>query len=65
MWSAFMVNKPEVIGVVWDYMINQEELFIQFLLDPSCLPLVISSQRTNPDIPELGASLPTLLELTF
>ena len=50
MWAAFMVNKPEVLGVIWQYTIQQEELFIQFLLDPTCLPLVISSKKNHPDI---------------
>ena len=50
MWSSFMVCKPALLVVVKEYTIVKEELFMQFLLDPSCLPLVLASSKTDPDI---------------
>ena len=43
LWSNFMVSKPQIFDIVKHYTITKEDQFIQFLLDPSCLPLVISS----------------------
>ena len=50
MWSNFMVSKPTLLDVVKEYTITKESSFLQFLLDPSCLPLVLSSSKSDPDI---------------
>ena len=49
LWSSFLVNKPELFPVIKQYTLVEDHLLPQFLLDPSCLPLVISSNRTFPD----------------
>ena len=49
LWGAFMVSRPTLLPVVRNYTIHQSNLFLQFLLDPSCLPLVISTTRSDPD----------------
>ena len=49
MWSAFMVSRPALLPIVHKYTIELPELFPQFLLDPSCLPLVISTNLLYPD----------------
>ena len=50
LWTAFLVPRPNLLPVIKEYTISNENLFIQFLLDPSCLPMVISSTRTNQNI---------------
>ena len=50
MWSNFMVSNPNLLSVVKEYTITKDELFMQFLLDPSCLPLVISTSKNDPNI---------------
>ena len=50
LWSSFMVSKPTLFVVVRQYSTIQPHLFIQFLLDPTCLPLVISSVKEDPDM---------------
>ena len=47
-WSAFLVSKPALFPVVQHYTMKEEHLFPQFLLDPSCLPLVISTNQAHP-----------------
>ena len=49
MWGDFMVSRPSLLAVVSQYTIIQVDLFMQFLLDPSCLPLVLTLNRTHPD----------------
>jgi hypothetical protein len=49
LWGAFMVSRPALLPIIKHYTIDQEHLLLQFLLDPSCLPLVISSNRSHPD----------------
>ena len=50
MWSNFMVSKPTLLPIVRHYTITEERLFMQFLLDPSCLPLVILNSKADPDL---------------
>ena len=50
MWSNFMVSNPNLLSIVKEYTITKDELFMQFLLDPSCLPLVISTSKNDPNI---------------
>ena len=47
--SAFLVPRPQLFPVIFHYTIKKRDLLLQFLLDPSCLPLVISTNRTYPD----------------
>ena len=49
LWSAYMVSRPSLLPVIKQYSITEPNLFPQLLLDPSCLPLVISTSRNNPD----------------
>ena len=47
--SSFLVSRPELFPVIYNYTIEETDLLLQFLLDPSCLPLVISTNRVYPD----------------
>ena len=47
--SAFLVPRQELFPVIYHYTIEDEKNLLQFLLDPSCLPLVISTNREYPD----------------
>ena len=49
LWSSFLVNKPSLFPVIRKYTIEEPNLFPQFLLDPSCLPFVISTNDSEPD----------------
>ena len=49
-WSAFLVPRPWLLPTVAHYTLNGDHLNLQFLLDPSVLPLVISSSRETPDV---------------
>ena len=65
LWSAFLVSRPFLLPVIKKYTIEEEHRLPQFLLDPSCLSLVISTEQTHPGTlkyctsQELGASPPT------
>ena len=50
MWSDFMVSRPLLLPIIRKYTCETDKLFLQFLLDPSCLPLVISAAKSDPDI---------------
>ena len=43
LWSAFLVSRPTLLPIV-----DEPQLMPQFLLDPSCLPLVISTNKYHP-----------------
>ena len=47
--SAFLVSRQELFPVIFHYTIKEEGLLSQFLLDPTCLPLVISTNKTYPE----------------
>ena len=47
--SYFLVPRPELFPVIYRYTIEEDNHFLQFLLDPSCLPLVISTNRIHAD----------------
>ena len=49
LWSSFMVSRPLLLPIIQHYTIDQDNMMLQFLLDPSCLPLVISTNRSAPD----------------
>ena len=45
-----MVSKPTILPIIRHYTITEERLFMSFLLDPSCLPLVILNSNMDPEI---------------
>ena len=47
--SAFLVSRQELFPIIYHYTIENEGFLLQFLLDPSCLPLVISTNQNYPD----------------
>ena len=49
-WSAFMVSRPWLLPIVSHHTLGEDNLHMQFLIDASVLPLVISSSRTSPEI---------------
>ena len=49
LFSAFLVSRPELLPIVRSYTVEQDHLLVQFILDPSCLPLAISNKRIFPD----------------
>ena len=48
LWGAFMVSRPSLFPVIKNYTITEDKFLLQFLLDPSCLPLVITTNLTVP-----------------
>ena len=48
LWSAFMVSRPILLPIIHKYTIAEPTLHTQLLLDPSCLPLVISTEKAHP-----------------
>ena len=46
-WSAFLVPRPWLFPVIAHHTLGNDELHLQFLLDPSVLPQVISSAKCN------------------
>ena len=48
LWSSYMVSRTNLLPVVNKYTIEEPLLQIQLLLDPSALPLVISTERSYP-----------------
>ena len=52
-WSAFLVSRPLPFPIIHQFTMKDHHLLPQFLLDPTCLPLVISTNmkypRTVPD----------------
>ena len=57
-WSSFLVSRPWLFPVIAHHTLGDVSLHLQFLIDASTLPLVISSNRSNPEI------LPSCLYLT-
>ena len=49
LWSSFMVSKPTLLPIINKVTIEEPELLLQFLLDPSCLARVISYNSIHPD----------------
>ena len=49
-WSAFLVPRPWLFPVVSHYTLGSEKLNLQFLLDPSVLPMVIQHNKTNSEV---------------
>ena len=49
LFTAFLVSRQELFPVIHHYTIVEEHLLLQFLLDPSCLPLVISTNKHYPN----------------
>ena len=50
LWSSFMVSKPTLLPIIHKYTIAEPNLMLQLLLDPTCLPLVISTSKSSPGI---------------
>ena len=48
LWSNFMVSRPSLLPIIHHYTIQEPDNMLQFILDPSCLPLVISCNKTSP-----------------
>ena len=48
-WSAFLVPRSWLFPVVSHHTLGGDQLQLQFLLDPSVLPLVISSAKAKPE----------------
>ena len=49
LWSNFRVSKQQLLPIVHKFTIQQPQLLLQFLFDPSCLPLVISTNQVHQD----------------
>ena len=49
LWSNFMVSKPQLLPIIHHFTIEEPSLLPQFLLDPTCLPLVISTNQQYPE----------------
>ena len=47
-WSAFLVSNPILLPIVSHYTLSYDGDNVQFLLDPSVLPPVISLTKTKP-----------------
>ena len=47
MWLEHLTDKPHIQSVVQHYTATQDTDSVQFLLDPSVLPLVISLQQEH------------------
>ena len=50
LWSSFLVPRPWLFPVIAHHTRGTAALHLQFLLDPSALPMVINSTRSNPDV---------------
>ena len=48
-WSSFLVPRPWLLPVVAHHTLGGDQLNLQFLLDPSVLPMVISANKDNPE----------------
>ena len=44
--SAFLVSRQELSPIIYNYTIVEDHHLIQFILDPTCLPLVITTNRS-------------------
>ena len=49
-WSSFLVPRPWLFPIVAYHSLGGPQLHLQFLLDPSVLPMVISSAKGNSDV---------------
>ena len=49
-WNSYLVSRPWLLPVVAHHTLGLEELHLQFLLDPSVLPMVISTKKSHPEL---------------
>ena len=49
LWSSFLVSKPALFPLIVRHTICPESLRMRFLLDPSCLPEVITADQNVPN----------------
>ena len=49
-WSSFLVPRPWLFPIVSHYALGGDALLLQFLMDPSTLPMVISSAKEHPEL---------------
>ena len=49
-WSRYLVPRPWLLPVVAHHTLSGQSLHLQFLLDLSVLPMVISSKKCHPDL---------------
>jgi hypothetical protein len=49
LWSDFMLSRKYLYPVL-SSLTRKEETFMQLLLDPSCIPLLIAANRLNTDV---------------
>ena len=50
LWSSFMVSRPLLLLIISRYTIEEPEHMVQLILDPTCLPLVVSSKKSAPEV---------------
>ena len=50
LWSSFMVTKPFLLPIISKYTIEEPEHMAQLILDPSCLPLVVATKKSMPEV---------------
>ena len=50
LWSSFMVSKPFLLPIISKYTIDEPEHMAQLILDPSCLPLVVATKKSMPEV---------------
>ena len=48
LWSSFLVSKPSLFPLISHYTMCDEINQMQFLLDPTCLPKVITANQVDP-----------------
>ena len=49
LWSSFLVSHPALFPVISYYTVENRHLMLEFLLDPSTMPMVISCTENNED----------------
>ena len=50
LWSSFMVSRPLLLPIIYRYTIEEPECMVQLILDPTCLPLVVSCKKSAPEV---------------
>ena len=55
-WTAFLVPRPWLLPIVSHHTLSGDQLHLQFLMDPSVLPMVINSAIEKPDTDILNSS---------
>ena len=53
-WHTFLINNPLLFPLIYNISLNDPEVFLSFLVDPTTTPSAISLAQSHKDIDVIG-----------